>query len=39
MRRTEMALEEVAVILDRLEESGVVRAGDGWWVRTTASPH
>jgi DNA processing protein len=39
MRRTEMALEEVAVILDRLEESGLVRAGDGWWVRTTASPH
>jgi DNA processing protein len=35
LRRTGMNLEEVAVILVQLEESGLVRAGDGWWERTT----
>ncbi len=35
LRRTGMALEDVAVILDRLAVTGLVRAGDGWWERTT----
>ena len=34
MRRTGMDLQEVAVILDQLEESGLVRGGPGWWERT-----
>ena len=33
LRRTGMRLEELAVILDRLEESGLVRSGNGWWER------
>jgi DNA processing protein len=33
LRRTGMGLEDVAVILARLEESGLVRAGEGWWER------
>ncbi|HWC37509.1 MAG TPA: DNA-processing protein DprA [Acidimicrobiales bacterium] len=34
LRRTGRSLEEVVVVLARLEESGLVRAGDGWWERT-----
>lgn len=34
MRRTGLALGEVAVVLDRLEQAGVARAGAGWWERT-----
>ncbi|HEY1634040.1 MAG TPA: DNA-processing protein DprA [Acidimicrobiales bacterium] len=34
MRRTRMGLEHVAAVLDRLEQSGLVRAGGGWWERT-----
>jgi DNA processing protein len=33
MRRTRMGLEHVAAVLDRLEQSGLVRAGGGWWER------
>ncbi len=36
LRRIGMSLEEVAVILARLEEAGLARAGDGWWERTAA---
>jgi DNA processing protein len=38
LRRTGMALEEVAVNLARLEESGLVRAGDAWWERSQRPP-
>jgi DNA processing protein len=34
LRRTGMGLDEVAVVLARLEESGLARRGDGWWERT-----
>jgi DNA processing protein len=33
MRRTDMTLEAVAVVLERLEELGVARGGDGYWER------
>jgi DNA processing protein len=35
MRRTGMDLEMVAVILDQLDETGLVRRGDGWWERAS----
>jgi hypothetical protein len=33
MRRTDMTLEGVAVVLERLQELGVARGGDGYWER------
>jgi DNA processing protein len=36
MRRTGMPLDEVAIILERLEESGLIRRGAGWWERAAA---
>jgi DNA processing protein len=33
MRRTGMALGDVAVTLDRLERIGMARGGGGWWER------
>jgi DNA processing protein len=39
MRRTEMPLEAVAVVLDRLEGLGVARGGGGYWERDEASAH
>ncbi len=34
LRRTGMPLEQVAMVLDRLEEAGLARGGNGWWERT-----
>jgi DNA processing protein len=36
LRRTGMGLEQVAILLTRLEDAGLVRAGDGWWERRAA---
>jgi DNA processing protein len=36
MRRTGMALEELAIILRGLEASGLARGGEGWWERASS---
>jgi DNA processing protein len=36
MRRTGMALEELAIILHGLEASGLARGGEGWWERASS---
>ncbi|MBO0713522.1 MAG: DNA-processing protein DprA [Acidimicrobiales bacterium] len=37
LRRTGLGLGQAAAALDRLEEAGLVRGGDGWWERRTPS--
>jgi DNA processing protein len=38
LRRTGFGLGAAAAALDRLEEAGLVRGGDGWWERKRSSP-
>jgi DNA processing protein len=35
LRRTGLGLGQAAAALDRLEEAGLLRGGDGWWERRT----
>lgn len=37
LRRTGFGLGQAAAALDRLEESGLVRSGEGWWERRRPS--
>jgi DNA processing protein len=37
LRRTGFGLGKAAAALDRLEETGLVRGGDGWWERKRPS--
>jgi DNA processing protein len=37
LRRTGLGLGRAAAALDRLEEAGLVRGGDGWWERKGSS--
>jgi DNA processing protein len=37
LRRTGFGLGQAAAALDRLEEAGLVRGGDGWWERRSSA--